>query len=84
MTPAKKRSVSPSPIAAPPAAREPEIPAATGGKARKPWIRRTPVEVVLDQIAKQEDRVRDLEEQLNREKRELQKLEGARRLLEGE
>ena len=59
------------------------LPEEAPSKSRKPWIRRTPVEVVLDQIRKQEERVSELEEQFNREKRELQKLQKAKEVLEG-
>lgn len=54
-----------------------------GTTARKPWIRRSPVEVFLDQIRKQEERVAELQEQLNREKRELEKMQKAKDVLEG-
>jgi len=54
--------------------------ASTGG--RKPWIRRTPVEVVLEQITKQEDRVEGLREELAKEERELKKLQQAKNVLE--
>lgn len=57
-------------------------PAPTGTTGRKPWVRRTTVEVVLDQIRKQEERVADLQEQLNHEKRELEKLQEAKKVLE--
>ena len=49
---------------------------------RKPWIRRTPTDVVIDQIKKQEQRVATLQEELAKEKRGLEKLEAARKLLE--
>lgn len=57
--------------------------AATGTKGgRKPWVKKTPVEVVLEQIAKQEDKVNDLREELKKEERELQKLQQAKKVLE--
>ena len=78
MTPTKKET--------PPAAQAPRptpTPSPTpGSTARKPWIRKSPVEVVLDQIHKQEERVAELQEQLNREKRELDKLQKAKEVLE--
>jgi hypothetical protein len=49
---------------------------------RKAWVRRTPVDVVLDQIKKQEQRVVALQEELAKEKRGLEKLEAARKVLE--
>ena len=49
---------------------------------RKPWKKRTPVEVVLDQIERVREDVAEREEELNRAKRQLEKLEEARKLLE--
>jgi hypothetical protein len=49
---------------------------------RKPWVKKTPVEVVLEQIAKQESKVNDMREELKREERELQKLQQAKKVLE--
>ena len=49
---------------------------------RKPWIKKTPVGVVLEQIGKQEQKVQDMEAELTREKRELQKLLKAKEVLE--
>lgn len=59
---------------------ETEIASAKAG--RKPWVKKTPVEVVLDQIAKQETKVNDMREELKREERELQKLQQAKKVLE--
>jgi hypothetical protein len=49
---------------------------------RRPWIKKTPVEVVLDQIRKQEEKVSELREDLTREERELSKLQQAKKILE--
>jgi hypothetical protein len=49
---------------------------------RKAWVKKTPVDVVLEQIATQEDRVNDLREELKKEERELQKLQQAKKVLE--
>lgn len=57
----------------------------TGTRAttgRKPWVKKTPVEVVLEQIGKQEEKVSDLREELKKEERELQKLQQAKKVLE--
>jgi hypothetical protein len=51
-------------------------------EGRKPWVKKTPVEVVLEQIAKQEEKVNDMREELKQEERELQKLQQARKVLE--
>ena len=49
---------------------------------RKPWIKKTPVEVVLEQIGKQEEKVAGMREELVQEERELAKLQQARKVLE--
>ncbi len=54
----------------------------TVSAGRKPWIKKTPVEVVLEQINKQEQKVQQMEAELTREKRELQKLLKAKEVLE--
>ena len=69
-----------------PAAEPKPEPAATEAAApsggRKPWIKRTPVEVVLEQIHKQERRVAEMREELAKEERELQKLQQAKKIFE--
>ena len=50
--------------------------------ARKPWIPKTPVEVVLEQISKQEKRVGELQAELDAEKATLTKLLQAKKILE--
>jgi hypothetical protein len=54
--------------------------AATSG--RKAWIKKTPVDVVLEQIGKQEEKVADMRTELAREERELSKLQQAKKVLE--
>lgn len=56
--------------------------AAVGQPARKPWKKKTPVEVVLDQINRLREDVAEKEEELKQAKRQLQKLEEARKVLE--
>ena len=57
--------------------------AATATQAtRKPWKKKTPVEVVLDQINRLRDNVLAKEEELKQAKRQLQKLEEAKKVLE--
>jgi len=51
---------------------------------RKAWIKKTPVEVVLEQIGKQEEKVAGMREELNHEERELAKLQQARAVLEAQ
>jgi len=50
---------------------------------RKPWVKKTPVEHVLEQIGKQEEKVAAMREELKKEERELSKLQQAKKLLEG-
>jgi hypothetical protein len=64
------------------AAGDKEADAAQVKSGRKPWVKKTPVEVVLEQIAKQEERVAGMREELKREDRELQKLQQAKKVLE--
>ena len=59
---------------------EPETTSPESG--RKPWVKKTPVDVVLEQIAKQEERVAGMREELKKEERELQKLQQAKKVLE--
>ena len=52
--------------------------------ARKSWTPKTPIEVVLEQITKQEKRVAAMREELAHEERELAKLTQARKVLEAQ
>jgi len=61
---------------------KPPTSTAPAKEARKPWVKKTPVEVVLEQIAKQEEKVNDMREELKKEERELQKLQQAKKVLE--
>jgi hypothetical protein len=58
------------------------VPAANTG--RKAWVKKTPVEVVLEQLNKQEERVAGMREELAHEERELAKLQQARKVLEAQ
>jgi hypothetical protein len=51
---------------------------------RKAWVKKTPVEVVLEQIDKQEEKVAGMREELVHEERELAKLQQARKVLEAQ
>lgn len=60
-------------------------PAATRSAAptgRKPWKKRTPIQVVLDQIDRLAEDVAAKEEEFKAAKRQLEKLEGVRKSLE--
>jgi hypothetical protein len=56
--------------------------AATSTSSRKAWIKKTPVEIVLEQIGKQEEKVAEMRKELAKEERELTKLQQARKVLE--
>jgi hypothetical protein len=49
---------------------------------RKPWKKKGPVQVVLDQINRVREDVAQKEEELKQAKKQLQKLEEARKVLE--
>lgn len=76
---AQKTGSAGTPAAAPTA---PSTPTATSG--RKPWIKKTPVEIVLEQIGKQEEKVTEMRKELAREERELTKLQQAKKVLEAQ
>ena len=71
-----------APAAQPAATRAATTSTNTG--SRKPWVKRTPVEVVLEQIGKQEEKVAGMRKELAREERELSKLQQAKKVLEAE
>jgi hypothetical protein len=60
---------------------EPQMPLG-GTKGRKPWVKKTPVEVVLGQIERLREGLEKKEEELRQAKRQLQKLEEVRKILE--
>lgn len=64
--------------AAPATPATPELPAA----ARKAWVPKTPVSIVLEQIDKQQKKVEGMRTELAREERELGKLQQAKKVLE--
>ena len=51
-------------------------------RERKPWKKKTPTEVVLEQIDRLHDDVSKKEEDLKQAKKQLQKLEEVRKVLE--
>lgn len=55
---------------------------ATTGSSRKPWVPKSPVEVVLEQIRRQEERVARLQAEVDVEKSTLTKLQKAKEFLE--
>jgi len=57
-------------------------PTAPEPATRKAWIPKSPVDVVLEQITKQEKKVADLQKELDQEKLVLTKLTKAKAVLE--
>ena len=88
MPPRKQVSARPSQPSLPAARPEPApIEAAatetsTSNSGRKKWIPKSPVEVVLEQITRQEHKVSGLREELATEERQLQKLQQAKKIFE--
>ena len=57
-------------------------PAPAKADSRKPWKKKTPVEVVFEQAEKLKAEIAEAEEELKAKKRQLQKFEEARKLFE--
>jgi hypothetical protein len=53
----------------------------SGGK-RKAWIKKTPVEIILEQVDKQNEKVAALRKELAKEEGELKKMQDATKLLQ--
>jgi hypothetical protein len=58
-------------------------PAAASKAERKPWKKKTPVEVVLEQADKLKEEIAQGEDELKRKRKQLQKFEEARKIFEG-
>ena len=69
------------PVHKEPKANDPKAPPAAKPE-RKPWKKKTPVEVVLDQADKLKAEIAEMEEELKAKRRQLQKFEEARKLFE--
>ncbi len=54
----------------------------TGATQRRPWKKKTPVEVVMDQITRLREDVTRREEELKQAKRQMQKLDEVLKVLE--
>ena len=57
-------------------------PAPAKAEGRKPWKKKTPVEVVLEQAIKLKAEIAEAEEELKAKRRQLEKFEQARKLFE--
>lgn len=80
----------PEPPAGPPAeektggAEQQGQPPAEGGTTkRKPWIKRTPTEIILEQVEKQQEKVTALKKELEKEEAALKTMRDATKLLGG-
>jgi hypothetical protein len=54
----------------------------SGGAKRKAWIKKTPTEIILEQVAKQQEKVDDMRKELAKEEGELKKMQDATKLLQ--
>jgi hypothetical protein len=79
--PPKKTALA-APQSPAPAAPRSAATTAAPSTGRKPWIKKTPVDVVLEQIHKQERKVAEMREAITHEERELAKLQQAKKVLE--
>jgi hypothetical protein len=52
-------------------------------ETRKPWKKKTPVEVVLEQADKLKSEIAEMEEELKAKRKQLQKFEEAKKIFEG-
>jgi hypothetical protein len=77
-----KKATPAVPHTAAPATAQSTAAAATTSTGRKPWVKKTPVDVVLEQIHKQEQKVAEMREAISHEERELSKLLQAKKVLE--
>jgi flagellar biosynthesis GTPase FlhF len=62
---------------------EPKPAPAAKPEARKPWKKKSPVEVVLEQADKLKAEIAEMEEELKAKRRQLVKFEEAKKLFEG-
>lgn len=58
-----------------------QVPVQSESSKRKPWIKKSPVEIILEQVKKQEEKVAELKKELAKEEGELQKMRKATELL---
>ena len=61
---------------------KPPAPPQAPAQERKPWKKKSPVEVVLDQADKLRREIVEIEEDLKQKRKQLQKFEEARKIFE--
>jgi hypothetical protein len=54
----------------------------SSGAKRKAWIKKTPTEIILEQVAKQQEKVDDMRKELAKEEGELKKMQDATKMLQ--
>jgi hypothetical protein len=54
----------------------------SSGAKRKAWIKKTPTEIILEQVAKQQEKVDVMRKELAKEEGELKKMQDATKLLQ--
>lgn len=52
------------------------------GAKRKPWIKKSPVEIILEQVTKQEEKVAAMRKELAKEEGELKKMQDVTKMLQ--
>lgn len=55
----------------------------SGKSGRKPWVKKTPVQIVLEQADKLRAEIAEAEEDLKTKRKQLEKFEAAKKLFEG-
>lgn len=66
-----------------PVPKHPDPKATPAKPERKPWKKKTPVEVVLEQADKLRAEIAEAEEELKAKRKQLQKFEEAKKIFEG-
>ena len=82
MHPEEDRHLPPTQQTLPAATPRISTAATPSSSGRKPWIKKTPVDIVLEKIGKQEQKVAEMREAISHEERELSKLQQAKKVLE--
>ncbi len=63
---------------------EPKTSSAAKSEGRRPWKKKSPIEVVMDQAEKLKAEIAEDEEELKAKKRQLQKFEEAKKIFEAQ
>lgn len=71
------------PLPSKPTPQQPNKAGSPAAPGRKPWIKKTPEQVVLEQADKLRQEIAEAEEELKAKRKRLEKFEQARKLFEG-